>query len=1334
MALLIQKGGRDLCGISADGHLHDLSGDEGLALVKGWLADGVPSRSGVASSAGVTDPLTTIAPADPAFWPAFAEAATESGLELREVPGGELETRSAKHSSELESLEKGSRLEKGGPFIGPKGGKWADPQHKIAFHAPTKSDAAGGDHGEQRKRWNAVARQHRRLANEQPQGSAERGHHATGEARAREAAYAHGQAAKGKHGNPEDKAGNYHDHVNGRAFGSHKKSTEREPTADDLSKSGPFIGHAEKLDVPSELYPPAKKSLGVDAEDAEALLKAAKSVVKTGKRGGKIVGYRGGDPKKPIYEGKGGGVDGKVVDPMGMAKKHAAAMKHHGAARSAAEQSGDKAAAAAHGEAADAHFNALHAHTHGKDAHAGSLSQAAHDASKKAKGLGSRPQEGGGEGKSEETPPPQGEAKGEEAPGAQEKPEQAEPGAEKPQGDAPQGKATKIDDAPLAPGQGSHQPDLPAPGGVSPESDSSEHDQKMAELQHEVESLHEALRGVEHLITGELVPMFNALKGDMRRGHGDPHEGLIKHLGKKVKAFLKFVAELTGEKVSMPGSSDSKKERQGGAPPGDRSKFATDAKKKAKTKKGLDRVADYLDLVALRVGLEASNLDDAPLLKSRAGRRERALEDLALEALEQLALRDLGAPGAEAAGELLKAAKVTGFKMGPPPFPNRSEHPYVGSIELPGKLIADIETEAGGTRSGTDSDGKDWSVRMPAHYGEIRGTVGTDGDPLDVFIGDDRASPFVYLVAIKDPKTGAHDEDKAFLGFRTRAEVEGTYRAAYDRRDLKLETRRLTSPEFLDWCHNHENHAQRVTAGEPMAKSTRSGVGSEPSHGVTMSDATDLLNAAAGNLGPERQPAAENARDFANALLKASREGGDVPGLPLSHGIPIDGQPEPNPKHDLLCKAAARRGRALSGEQCDGLLAKAARGEALTAEDLDQGEPLSKGMHASGPFIGPKGGKWADPQHKVPWTAAHSKASSAKHDAEYKRHTDAHRSSSGAMGRLHDAARRQHAHAGNMHKHGVDTARHASELAHKLSAKADGIEHHIRSIQAHKSEEKQHAMAGDAASAQQHRHAADSHKYAADHLLGGGSPHEKEYKLRARSAAETSEWAAKTPEENHSDIFAELLGEAPEKPKAKTKGRDRVGGHEASADVHVAAAHKAGTSAELNLHLTAARAHREAASRHKNGDDNANAASDSARAASAAAYGTPEVQSGGNPDDHPNAPPHGPAKDRHMRSSRTEPTADDLSKSGGPFIGPKGLADGTPLGVPGFGLRKSDGRGGALRGFLGDVAASPEPEAPSGPRLAREPLLCPSARPFSQGHNALMQHLAKGARIHQGQG
>ena len=59
----------------------------------------------------------------------------------------------------------------------------------------------------------------------------------------------------------------------------------------------------------------------------------------------------------------------------------------------------------------------------------------------------------------------------------------------------------------------------------------------------------------------------------------------------------------------------------------------------------------------------------------------------------------------------------------------------LGHVKVAGLDIS-IENPAGSERSGTDQDGKPWSVQMQHHYGYIKGTVGRDKDHLDIFLKD----------------------------------------------------------------------------------------------------------------------------------------------------------------------------------------------------------------------------------------------------------------------------------------------------------------------------------------------------------------------------------------------------------------------------------------------------------------------------------------------------------------------------------------------------------------------------------------------------------------------
>ena len=91
-----------------------------------------------------------------------------------------------------------------------------------------------------------------------------------------------------------------------------------------------------------------------------------------------------------------------------------------------------------------------------------------------------------------------------------------------------------------------------------------------------------------------------------------------------------------------------------------------------------------------------------------------------------------------------------------------------------------IENPKGSTRSGTDDNGDKWSSNMKNHYGDFLKTKGADGDPVDVFLGDDVNAKSVYIVDQIDPNTRKFDEHKVMLGFSSLAKAKKAYFANYD--------------------------------------------------------------------------------------------------------------------------------------------------------------------------------------------------------------------------------------------------------------------------------------------------------------------------------------------------------------------------------------------------------------------------------------------------------------------------------------------------------------------------------------------------------------------------
>lgn len=91
-------------------------------------------------------------------------------------------------------------------------------------------------------------------------------------------------------------------------------------------------------------------------------------------------------------------------------------------------------------------------------------------------------------------------------------------------------------------------------------------------------------------------------------------------------------------------------------------------------------------------------------------------------------------------------------------------------------LPLNLEIEAGETRAGTGEDGQPWAHTYAVPYGEIDGSMGADGDPVDVYLGPAADAPNVLVVHQRFLE-GTFDEDKCMLGFPDEAAAEAAYRA-----------------------------------------------------------------------------------------------------------------------------------------------------------------------------------------------------------------------------------------------------------------------------------------------------------------------------------------------------------------------------------------------------------------------------------------------------------------------------------------------------------------------------------------------------------------------------
>jgi hypothetical protein len=98
--------------------------------------------------------------------------------------------------------------------------------------------------------------------------------------------------------------------------------------------------------------------------------------------------------------------------------------------------------------------------------------------------------------------------------------------------------------------------------------------------------------------------------------------------------------------------------------------------------------------------------------------------------------------------------------------------PHVRRTSFKG-LPIDVELDIGMMANGVDKDGVPWCVTYTHPYGEIPMSLGSDGDPVDVYIGPGD-SELVYIVH-QVKQNGKFDEDKVFLGFNSPVEATQCY-------------------------------------------------------------------------------------------------------------------------------------------------------------------------------------------------------------------------------------------------------------------------------------------------------------------------------------------------------------------------------------------------------------------------------------------------------------------------------------------------------------------------------------------------------------------------------
>lgn len=140
-----------------------------------------------------------------------------------------------------------------------------------------------------------------------------------------------------------------------------------------------------------------------------------------------------------------------------------------------------------------------------------------------------------------------------------------------------------------------------------------------------------------------------------------------------------------------------------------------------------------------------------------------------------------------------------------------------GHVKVAGFNIS-IEQPRGSVRSGTDTNGKKWSVTMNNTYGYMTDNVGVDGDHLDVFLSNDIDSWAQQNVYVVDQYNldGTFDEHKVMLGFNDRDEATDAYFSNYDSSWRMSKRKIITSTVPMDIFKKWIESSNRKT--KPIAE------------------------------------------------------------------------------------------------------------------------------------------------------------------------------------------------------------------------------------------------------------------------------------------------------------------------------------------------------------------------------------------------------------------------------------------------------------------------------------------------------------------------------------
>jgi inorganic pyrophosphatase len=128
-----------------------------------------------------------------------------------------------------------------------------------------------------------------------------------------------------------------------------------------------------------------------------------------------------------------------------------------------------------------------------------------------------------------------------------------------------------------------------------------------------------------------------------------------------------------------------------------------------------------------------------------------------------------------------------------------------GRIDFQGLPIS-VENRKGSVRQWYDAHNDEHGeTKMKYPYGYVRGTLGTDGDAVDVYVGPNEESTKVFIITqMKAPEFKSVDEQKCMLGFNSAAEAKSAYLHHYNDERFFGSMKQMTIEQFKTKLSTHK--------------------------------------------------------------------------------------------------------------------------------------------------------------------------------------------------------------------------------------------------------------------------------------------------------------------------------------------------------------------------------------------------------------------------------------------------------------------------------------------------------------------------------------------------